>query len=175
MVANTLQYIELQDKVYKRYTKTELAALSGIRANPHDLKERIPFIIVTPESAILYKPDNDGYDTIQGRSHVDYDSEVLEIYSVEEDRIFRQINRKLIEKGYLVEYTNTKPDMVTVNDLSDEVVNEIARAKNPLVLKGKIKEITSKVTLLRIRERLEELEKTKGYLKVVDDRLEVLG
>lgn len=172
---NALQYIELQDKVYKRYTKAELAALSGIRPNPHDLKERIPFLIITPESAISYKPDKDGYDIIDGRIRVDYDKEVLEIYSPEEDRIFRQINRKLIENGLLVEYQSTQPDLVTVNELSDSDIEQIARAKNPLILKGKVKDITSKVTLSRIREKLVELEKTKGYLKAIDDRLEALG
>lgn len=167
-----LQYYELQDKVYKRYTKTILGGLSGIRCNPHNITERVPFVLVTPESAVKYVKDKDDYDVIDGKNNTDYEKEVLEVYSPEEDRVFRQLNRLSIEKGLLVEYKDKNVEINTTNELSDDGILEIARAKNPLVLKSKVKDITSPVTLQRIRDKLNELDKSKGYIKVIDDRLE---
>lgn len=170
MTSKRHQYIELGDKVYKRYIKTEFGILTGYRPNPHDIKQRVDFLLQTSEDKVTWEkesnPEDDKHIVLVkpiGKK-IDYDDEVLEIYSEVEDRIFRQLNRKLLESGALAEYHEEKSMEINMsNALSDTDVFTIANSASIPIFKKKIKSITSKVTLDRISLKLDELNRKPSF------------
>lgn len=167
------QFIELQDHVYTRYVKTEIAALSGRRSNPHKIQEQIPFLLITPETKIHYTSTNQGDIEVlefNGRDPIlDYDDEVLEIYSEKEDSIFRSLNRALFEKGLLVTYEQAKVAINMHNALTENEIEAFARIPQILKFKSKLKTITSGAPLNRIREHLIRLDRPMRFIKELDD------
>ena len=163
------QYIELQDKVYSRYIKTGVAILSGMRSDPYDPKNRIPYILKTPDSVVIWQEesDNEGNTHLvvpQGRKPIIYEDEVLEVYSEAEDRVFKQLNRKLIESGDLIPYHEERlSDINMSNALSDNDIVLIANSATIPIFKKKIKTITSAPTLLRIDQKLTELGRKPSF------------
>lgn len=164
------QFIELGDQVYARYIKTEYGILTGLRPNPHDHRQRIDFLIKTPEDKVTWETevnpeDKDHVVMVRPISRkIDYDSEVIEIYSEIENRIFKQLNRKLFESGVLAEYHEEKNmDINMSNALTDTQLFEIANSASVPVFKKKIKPITSVNVLDRIEQKLIELERKPSF------------
>lgn len=153
------QFIHLQGKVYKRYIKTSLGILSGYRVNPEDHSQRLAFTLKTPEDHVVFVQDDD-YVRADKRASVNYDEEILEIYSEAEDRLFRRLNRQSIEDGLLVEYLDSDTEIDTTNELTDKDLQYIADTKNLLQFKKRIGEITSPVTLKRILDLLDDRPKS---------------
>jgi len=162
-------YYELQEGVYKRYKKAQLAALSGMRPNPHDLKGRVPFLLVTPEESVEWKEDGDKYLTPIGIKTIKYDEEVLEIYSAEEDRLFLRLNTKLFEDGLLVEYNLPRAELNTDNTLTEDELTELCSVMNPRVFASRIKKITSPATLDRIHAKLVELDRKPSFMRALEE------
>lgn len=177
MSINT-QFIQHADSVYKRYKKTQLAALSGKRPDPDDLSKQMAFLLITPESKIHYKSVKQGdIDVMEfsGRDpKLDYDDEILEIYSEREDKVFRALNKKLIESGLLVETNESREDLHTENALTDHDIDVIARSKTPLAFNAHLKKITSLATLDRIKSRLLELDRPVSFTKAVESHASVI-
>lgn len=164
------QFIELQDtEIYARYQKTQVAALALERPNPHDLTKRAQVLLVTPESSLRYLKDKDGYDIFDGRAGIDYDEEVIEIYSAQEDKIFRRLNEKLIADGELVLYQDQRIAADTSNALTQAQVVEIASVKSIPIFKSKLKAVTSVITLDRIRESLIQLGRPMSFVNALDE------
>ena len=166
------QYIELQDTVFKRYHKTEIAALSGKRLNPHNLAEQVYFLLTTPEHCILYKTVQQGDNEVvefSGRTkELDYEQEVLEIYSDKEDVIFRTLNKVLFERGLLVEYAQQANPITTANALNDAQIDVIAKNPNIRSFKKHLEPITSPQTLQRIKLRLIEFDRPLSFINIVE-------
>lgn len=154
------QFLHLQGKVYKRYVKSPLSIITGYRVNPEDLSKRLIYSLETPEKDVLYIPDGEDTFKADKRASVDYDSEVLEVYSEEEDRLFRRLNRTHIENGLLVEYIDTLTDIDTSNELNDRELKTIAEMKNLMQFKKRAKEITSPHTLKRLLDMLNDRPKS---------------
>lgn len=173
------QYIELQDNVYKRYVKTQLGVLSGNRVNPHNVQQRLPFVLSTPDDKVVYKKikvDNLEYDEVTGRdAAIDYDEEVLETYSETEDKIFRSINKRLFKEGLLVEYSEKNSDIDYTNALTDDEVERIAKIKNTMAFKKEIRALTKTPTLQRIMEKLLELDRPNSFIRAVQERMNELS
>lgn len=164
------QYLELQGKdVFARYQKTQVAALALTRPDPHDLSKRAHVLVITPESALRYKKDNDGYDIFDGRETVSYDDEVIEIYSEMEDKIFRRLNEKLFADGELVAYEERRTARDTSNALTQSEVVDIANLKNLPLFRSKLKGVTSLITLDRIREAVIQLGRPMSFVNALDE------
>ena len=154
------QYLHLQGKVYKRYIKSTLSIITGYRVNPEDLSKRLTYSLETPEKDVLYIPDGEDTFKADKRASVDYDSEVLEVYSEEEDRLFRRLNRTHIENGLLTEYTDPLTEIDTKNEITDRELKNIAEMKNLMQFKKRAKEITSPHTLKRLLDMLNDRPKS---------------
>lgn len=153
------QFIHLQGKVYKRYIKASLGILSGWRVDPGNVSQRMPYILETPEKNVSYIQDED-YVKADKRLSVDYDKEILEVYSEEEDKLFRRLNRTNIENGLIIEYLEELGTIDTTNELTDQTLKGIADTKNLLQFKKRIAEITSPITLKRILDMLDDRPKS---------------
>ncbi len=173
------QYIEHQGNVHKRYVKTRISVLSGRRPKPNELSVVVPFILSTPEENIKYhitEIDNNPYYEVVGHTpNFNYDEEVLETYSPEEDRIFRAFNKKLFESGLLVEYTENSTPIQYNNALTDVEIQEIAKIKNTLKYRKRLTEITSIPTLERIKAELLELDRPQSFIRATGDRIDELS
>lgn len=167
------QFINLQDNVCKRYVKTEIATLSGKRVDPHNLHEQMPFLLITPESKIKYSTTKQGDLDIaefDGRDpEIDYDNEVLEVYSEKEDKIFRSLNKALFEKGLLVTYDHANGAINMQNALTENEIEAIARMPQPMKFRSRLKTITSHATLNRIREHVIRLDRPMRFIRELDD------
>lgn len=160
---------ELQDNVYKRYIKSELGRVSGSRPNPHNLSQRVQFLLETPENLVKFEKDKDGFDIVSGRKPIDYDDEVLETYSVEEDRAFRRLNRNLFEEGKLVEYSVENDAVISMTDKDIETLTS-----NFQKFKSGIKVIDNLGVLERIRNRVLSRERNKTWLELLEARINEL-
>jgi len=161
------QYIELQDRVFARYVKTAVGSVAGMRIDPHDHKIRIPFLLSTPDEAVIYKTVED-YAVYDGRGPIIYDKEVLETYSLEEDQIFRRINEPLFREGLLIVYEQERQPLVTRNDLTESEVIKIANVKLPNMFGKQLEGITAQTTLTRIRAALDAMGRPKSFYTVLD-------
>lgn len=160
------QFVEYGDNVVRRYVKTVPHILSGLRLNPHNPKERMEFLLKTPEN-------NFDFQTRLVKT-VDYEEEVLEIYSDTELKVFERLNRSLIESGLLKEYAGEANSVDTTNLLNDDEVNDIAETRQLPVFKSKINKITSVISLKRIRKAIEELNRPVSLVKAVENRIHEL-
>ena len=170
------QFIELQeDGIYRRYQKTIIGVLSLSRPNPYDFSKKLICVLQTPEDQMNFKEDDDGYGVYNGRKPLDYDSEVIEVYSQKENALFVRMNEKLLQKGLLVEYSEEREALDTqINALTDEEVLKIAKLRLPPEFKKRIDSITSLYTLDRIQEQLNNLGRPKSFLTIIDERKKVL-
>lgn len=166
------QMFDLQNgTIFKRYQKTIVGSLAGIRPDPHKLQDRISYLLSTPEHNVSYTLDNDGFAVFDGVKVVDYDEEVLEIYSEQEDRIFRRLNETYINSGILVEYSTIRTVFSTSNDLTDQQVRDLAVIRLPNSFKKAIEPITSAHTLKRILREIETADRPKSFYKIVENKL----
>jgi hypothetical protein len=172
------QFIAFTDNVYKKYVKTQIGSLSGKRADPTDIHKTMPFVLSTPDSHIKFrtiKQDDVEYFEVEGHiPEIDYENEVLETYSSEEDKIFRAYNKKLLEQGLLVEYTAAAKTIDLTNALTQEDILQLAQIKNIPSFKKEIRFITSAVTLERIRDALIDLDRPMSFLKAIKERIDEL-
>lgn len=163
MSANN-QFIEYDDQVYARYKKASIGAVSGIRLHPRT-QERVGFIL-------LSSLDN---FTIETKSlDFNYDTDILEIYSPEEDRLFRKLNAYLFNSGLLIPFEDSKEEIVTTNALADDDLTELVMLKNFKQFESRINKITSRVTLDRARAVAESKDRPYSYIRAIESRIKVL-
>lgn len=155
------QFLEIQDQVYSRYRKTSVGAVCGARLHPRT-QERIPFILMSEENN--FNPED---NTLS----FSYDTDVIEIYSPQEDKTFRAWNSYLFKTGLLVPYTGEKEEVDTSAAMSDEDVTALVATKNLLQFKSKISKINSKVTLQRILEETRRQDKKHSFVQTVETRI----
>lgn len=138
---------------YARYVKTLRSLVSGMRLNPTTQ-------VMTPvDFVVASHPER-----------FEYDSEVIEIYSEQEDRYFKQANRSLFQSGLLKAYDGAKELPPLENFMSDEEVKQIATIKNTNELRTRLLKVDSPITLARILSAAEEANATKRVLDAIRER-----
>lgn len=163
MAALNTQYVQLSDKVVKRYTKTVPHMVAGVRANPFDTTVTVPFLLQTPEEYFDFETKE-----VTG-TH--YESDVLELYSDVEVTLFQRLNAPLFKAGLLKEYTERAPEADTSNILTDDEVRSIASTQTPNQLKSRLATITSVPTLNRILKEAKLLDRTIKVIDVITARI----
>lgn len=168
------QFIEYNGKAVKRYAKTVLYRISGYRLDPHRPENRLDFLLVTPERDVEIIPQTEGRPIVR-QVRFNYEDEILELYSDTEIRVFERWNKSLIEKGLIKEYNQLAPDVNSNNMLSDEQVEEIALTRQLTALKKKISDISSPVSLKRIKAAAIDLNRSVNIITAIDERLDELS
>ena len=163
------QFVQLADKVVKRYIKTTNKAITGFRSDPNRPENKIDWLLSSPNDSfeVVW---NDGEDVQIIRKNFTYDDEVLELYDLTEIVSFSRWNRGLLEHGILVEYEQPAPEIDTSNMLTDAEVNDIAATKNILALRKRLSTITSKEGIDRILTAAEKLDRPISVAKAIQDR-----
>jgi hypothetical protein len=169
------QFIELEDKVVKRYAKTINSVLTGFRLDPRRPENRLDWMLASPRKlfSVVWE---DGQQPYVQRNNFSYDDEVIELYSEGEVRLFERLNRDSIESGALKVYTNPAPAVDTTNLLTDEEVDAIATIKQVTKLKKTISDPAFTVqTLKRILERVEAHDRPISVVKAITSRIDELS
>lgn len=160
------QFLEFSENVVKRYAKTVPYVISGYRLNPHNPNERLDFILKTPENNFDFQAKK-----LKG---LDYETEVIELYSTQEANMFLRLNKNAIERGLLKEYDGTPNEVSTENLVNDAEILELASIKAPNSLKSRLKTITSTVVVERILDKAIELGRSVTIIKLLEDKLDEL-
>lgn len=154
-------YIEFDQNVYSRYKKASIGAIAGKRLDPNT-KARTDFLLMS---------DWAHYNLEQNTLTFNYDTDVIEIYSADEDRVFRILNAYLLQNGMLVPFDGTRDALDLTNALSDVELSDIAASKNLLSFKKKIKDINSVTTLQRIKDVVERADRPYSFIKALEERI----
>lgn len=161
MASSGHQFYEYQENVYKRYRKVVPYIVAGTRPNLHKPGEVISWLLQTPSDLFDFDEKK-----VTGFS---YTEEVVETYSQAEDRVFYRLNRKLFDEGALVEYDGVEPTFETANSLTDAELTMIAQTKNLLAFKKQANEITSKRTLQRLKEKVEQFNRPISFIRALEE------
>lgn len=170
------QYMQFGNQVVKRYVRTTTYPIGGKRYNPFaDKPEVIDFLLATPADNFTYTPEVDPngggvVKTVVTQNKFDYDTEVVELYSDDEVKMFQRLNRALLEDGALIEYNDAAPIVELKNTLSTTDINKLVKLKTKTIFESKIAEITSVRTLKLIMAALEDTDAPMSYAKIVRER-----
>jgi hypothetical protein len=168
------QFIQHEDTIVKRYTKTINSMVSGRRLDPNRPENEMVWLLRSPDGNFRVIWTGEGDQPRCERIAFSYDDEVVELYSEKEVRLFERQNRKLIESGVLKEYSEISPAIDTTNLLKDEEVEAIATTKQPLSFKKKVSTITSIYTLDRILVAVQAHDRPFSFVKTVQERIKEL-
>lgn len=168
------QFIQFEDNIVKRYTKTVNSMVSGRRLDPARPENQMTWLLKSPDGNFRVLWEGTGDTPKCERIAFSYEDEVIELYSEIEVRLFERQNRALIERGVLKVYSEEAPAIDTTNLLTDEEVKNLAATKQPLSFKKKISEITSVHTLQRILESIEQQNRPVSFMKTVQERIKEL-
>lgn len=158
------QWVEFSENVFTRYKKAVVSSISGTRLDPIT-KQRIAFILMS---------DWKDYNMETEKLVFNYDRDVIEIYSKEEDRVFRLLNAYLFQSGNLVPFDGTRDLIDTTNAMTDLDISDLAATKNILAFKKKLAAITSRVTLDRLRDITERADRPVSFIRAIEDRMNEL-
>lgn len=164
------QFIEFDTQVVERWVKTSAHMVSGKRFNPYKPSETIDWVLRT-------NPANFDFNKINKAQHPDaaskitfvYEDEVLELYSENEARLFRRLNKGLIERGLLKQYFGSPTEVNTVNTISDQELEDIANATTIAAFKKKLYNLSSAVTVGRLITVLKNLDKKSSYISAAEE------
>lgn len=165
MSSQNHQFAEFADSVYSRYKKTSAGAVSGIRSNPNEPNKRISWLLESNASKF-------NIDT--KRIEFDYDTDVIELYSAQEDKVFKALNPYLFMMGLMAPH-NIAREAIISNALDDEEILKIAALKNTLQFTKRIKSIDSTNTLRRIQDTVINKNRPYSFVKAVAERITELG
>lgn len=168
------QFIAFDDCIVKRYTKTLPGMVTGKRLDPNRPENELTWLLKSPDGNFIIHWKGEGDPWRCERIAFSYDSEVLELYSATEVKLFEKQNRALIEQGVLKEYSDIAPAIDTTNLLTDEEVIAIATTKQPLSFRKKVSALTSIHTLQRVLEAVEKHDRPVSFVKVVQERIKEL-
>lgn len=157
--------VEFDQNVYSRYKKTSVGAIAGKRLDPAS-KQRVDFLLMSD-----WKNFNRENNTLK----FNYDTDVIEIYSADEDRVFRILNAYLFQNGMLAPYDGNREEINLSNSLSDVEVSDIAASKNLLAFKKKLSGISSVSTLYRIKDVTERADRPVSFIRALEERIKELS
>lgn len=160
-------YLPLSDSVYRRYAKVPVNIVAGLRPDPTDPRVQIGWTLSTAES---------DYDLVsKKRVNFVYENEVIETYSESEDKVFRRLNKTLLDKGLLREYVGTNNHEISENFINDDEIVNLVEMKSIADFKKALKRFTSLTTLARIKERAEDSGVSVTKIRAIEARTEELS
>lgn len=165
-MANNNIYVELEGSAYKRYEKVPINIVAGLRANPLDTKLQVGWSLTTSEDDFSVKENK--------RTAFVYETEVIEIYSEIEDKIFRRLNKSLFDKGLLKVHEGLTPEYDFANFITDEQVGEIINIRTTDEFKNKLDAYNSLSTLNRIKDAAITANKSIKKIQLIENRIEVV-
>lgn len=170
------QFYEFDDQIVERWVKTPAHMISGKRVNPYNPVEHIDFVLRTHRDNFDFQQHNQmQYPDVDSKRKFVYEDEVLELYTDTEAKLFRRLNRNLIERGLLKPYQGKARDTDMSNLLSDDDVQEIAMIKTLNGFKSKLKAITSVTTLDRIMVAVKANNRAISFLSAIEAKRDELN
>lgn len=157
---------ELEDKVFKRYSKVPVHILSGLRPDPYETRKTIPWVLQTKE---------ENYDNKQKKLTFDYEDEVIELYSQYEVDTFKRLNKAMFDNGYFKEYLGSQAPVNTTNILSDEELLIIADIRSNETFAHELTKLTSSLTLERLKQIATAAGKSVKKIQLIEARIEALN
>jgi hypothetical protein len=133
------QFPEFADSIVARYKKTSVYAIAGVRLDPHNESRRVSFLLQSRD---------DHYDIAAKKLTFNYDTDVIELYSDREVRLFESLNRKAIESGALVPYEDAAPEIDRTNVLRDSDIDRLLKTPQRGTYASRI-QVLSSVTQLQ--------------------------
>lgn len=98
------------------------------------------------------------------------DEGIFNTWSNLEDTFFRQMNKPLFEKGYIVEYTRPVVFEKSPNEKTDDEIEALFSEKF-LTFQSEVKKVTSPITLQRMLVIGENTNKSSKYLDLIRSHL----
>lgn len=157
---------ELEEKVFKRYSKVPVHILSGMRPDPYETRKSIPWVLQTKD---------ENYNIKEKKLTFEYEDEVIELYSQYEVDTFKRLNKNLFDKGYFKEYNGTQLPVNTTNILSDEELSNIADIRSNEAFAVELNKLTSILTLERLKQLATATGKSVKKIQLIDSRIEALN
>jgi hypothetical protein len=158
-------YPELSDKVVKRYAKVPIHIVAGVRIDPYDARRQVAWLLETQV---------ENFDVKSKARTFNYEDEVIELYSDFEVDSFVRLNRKLIAAGTLKVYEGTGSLVNEVNTMSDSQLIEIINLRANVDFQEQLEQITSALTLVRMKHLATEAGKSIKRIQMIESRIEVL-
>lgn len=162
------QFIEFDEQIVERWVKTVPHMVSGKRVNPHKPTEYIDWVLKTNSANFNYSAYSKQKPFAE-KVTFEYRDEVLELYSEQEQKVFKRINRNLIERGLLKLYHGQEGSVNTNNVLSDEEIQELINLPTLPAFKKRLQLITSTITLDRIKQALIDGDKSVKWVSAVTE------
>lgn len=157
-------YPEFSDQVVERWQKATIHAVSGTRLDPYQDGKRITFLMMS-------RDENFSVDT--RILAFDYDSDVIELYSEREKKLFAALNRNAIQQGLLKPYAGEAPDVDTTNAISDAELDEILALTVAKDLHIRLQAFTAMPPLRRILDGITDNHK-QWFARAVEKRMREL-
>lgn len=154
-------------EVYKRYAKVPANIIAGLRADPFDPRIQVGWTLSTSE---------EDFDFVKkARARFTYENEVLEVYSEQEDVLFRRLNKNLLNQGLLKEYTGVDADTSSsTNFVTDEQINAIVEIRSLADFTKELTKFTSEDTLERILNAAVASNKSYKKIQAIEARIEAV-
>jgi hypothetical protein len=153
-------YPEFSDQVVERWQKSTVMAIGGKRLNPYRPDEKLDFLLMSRD---------EDFNLATRVLTFNYESEIVELYSDREVRLFRSLNKSAIERGLMKPYEELAPAVDTSNVLTDSDIADILNITNHLKLKSRLKQITALHVLTRIKAGITDNHK-QWFAKLVEAR-----
>jgi len=139
------QFSQLKDRVYSAYAKTVVHILALSRLNPADHSQVLTVVLKSKETS---------YDPIEKVWTFDYATDVVELYSADEDAYFTAQNKPLFTAGKLIPATAGKvSEVIALTPLLATDLEMVAALPSAAFVE-KVDAITALATLERIRRIL---------------------
>jgi|NOAtaT_7_FD_contig_21_5016189_length_1073_multi_9_in_0_out_0_3 hypothetical protein len=159
-------YPAKSEEIFKRYAKVPVNIVAGLRVDPFDTRIQVGWTLSTSEEDFDFSSKT--------RRNFVYDNEVIELYSSHEDVMFRRLNKNLLDKGLLKEYTGIQAENSSNNFISDEQVAIIVEIKSLTDFKQELEKFTSVATLSRIKEMAIATNKSVKKVQIIEARLKAV-
>ena len=157
-------YPAFSDRIVARWKKVPIYVVSGWRIDPYKPERQITFVLRSEEKY---------YDFASGKLSFNYETDVIELYSEDEKRVFVQVNRAAIQSGLLVPYNESIQSTDLTNALTDEELSAIGKIAQLTKFKDRINTITSIHTLKRVFDYIPDT-RPRTFDKAVRDRITFL-
>jgi hypothetical protein len=156
---------ELEEKIFKRYSKVPVHMLSGMRPDPYETRKSIPWILQSKDK---------NYNIKAKHLEFEYEDEVIELYSQFEVDTFKRLNKNLFDQGFFKEYAGEQAPVNTTNTISDNELENIANIRSNEAFAVEINKLTSPLTLERLKQIATAAGKSVKKIQLIDSRIEAL-
>ena len=155
-------YPEFSDQVVERWQKATIHAVAGTRLDPYQTGKRITFLMMSRDENFSVETRVLAFD---------YDSDVIELYSEREKKLFASLNRDAIQRGLLKPYAGEAPDVDTTNALSDEELADILAIATAKELHARLQTLTAMPPLRRLLDGLTDNHK-QWFARAIEKRIQ---